>query len=310
MELTASSPLSNGLQPLSCLWCARHKLRCDRLNPCSRCSKLDVACEFPTPKTERRRRRNTTKTSTRSSPGASAATSTSTLNDNLLARLGLYEERLRSLGVDVEGMNGSSAMHQPQPPTPISVSSGQLDVRHVHSQQYPYAETTTTTPLNKAAATIQIDPANDSGAIRCEHGVNNASVLALNILPRTTAASIDSLYPPPQHFAKLWPIYLRNVQPITMILHLASTSTMLAEAARGPGHASESATVLLFAVLTAAIMSMTEEECVQTFAMEQSILRSRYRSGCELALARVEFLISCNFAVLQAYTMYLVCISA
>ncbi|GAB1198345.1 hypothetical protein APSETT444_007664 [Aspergillus pseudonomiae] len=95
-----------------------------------------------------------------------------------------------------------------------------------------------------------------------------------------------------------------------MILHLASTSIMLAEAARGPGHASESATVLLFAVLTAAVMSMTEEECVQTFAMEQSILRSRYRSGCELALARVEFLISCNFAVLQAYTVYLSAVSA
>lgn len=306
MDLTTSPPLSNGLQPLSCLRCAQHKVRCNRLNPCSRCNKLGTACEFPLPKTERRRRRNTAKTSARSSPGAPAATSTSALNDKLFARLDLYEEKLRSLGVDVEAINGSSAVHQSQPTTPISVSGGQLDVQ---SRRCPYAETTTA-PLHRAAAAIPIDPAIDSAAAGCEHAVNNSSALTLGILPGTTAARIDNLYPPPQHFAKLWPIYLRNVHHITMILHPASTGSMLAEAARDPGHASDGAIVLLFAVMTAAVMSMTEEECVETCATKQSILRSRYRSGCELALARVEFLVSCNFAVLQAYTVYLSAVSA
>lgn len=186
MDLTTSPPLSNGLQPLSCLRCAQHKVRCNRLNPCSRCNKLGAACEFPIPKTERRRRKNTAKTSARSSP---AATSTSALNDKLFARLALYEEKLRSLGVDVEAINRSSAVHQCQPPTPISVSSDQLDVQ---SQRCPYAETRTT-PLHKvAAAAIPIDPAIDGAAAGCEHAVNNSSALALGILPGTTAARIDN----------------------------------------------------------------------------------------------------------------------
>jgi len=81
---------------------------------------------------------------------------------------------------------------------------------------------------------------------------------------------------------------------------------MLAGAARGPGHASNGAEVLLFAMMTAAVTSMTDEECVDIFSMKQSTLESRYRSGCELALVRVEILMSCNFTVFQAYTAYLV----
>ncbi|CAP97153.1 Pc21g22560 [Penicillium rubens Wisconsin 54-1255] len=303
MDPTASPLLSNGLQPLSCLRCARHKVRYDRLNPCSRCNRLGAVCEFPIPKTERRRRRNTAKTSTTSSPGPSTTPSSSALNEKLFARLEVYEEKLRSLGVDVEAINGS----QRQPTTPISVSSAQLDAQS-QGCPCPYAEKTTmmtTTTLDKAAAVIPIDPTIESGAAGGEHAVNNSSGLALGILPRTTAAHIDYLYPPPQHFTKLWSIYLRNVHPITMILHPTSTGAMLAEAAQCPGHASESATVLLFAVLVAAIMSMTEEECDQAFAMKQSILCSRYRSCCELALVRVEFIMSCNLTVLQAYMVYL-----
>lgn len=309
MDPTGSPLLSNGLQPLSCLRCARHKVRYDRLNPCSRCNRLGAVCEFPIPKTERRRRRNTAKTSTTSSPGPSTTPSSSALNEKLFARLEVYEEKLRSLGVDVEAINGS----QRQPTTPISVSSAQLDAQS-QGCPCPYAEKTTmmttTTTLDKAAAVIPIDPTIESGAAGGEHAVNNSSGLALGILPRTTAAHIDYLYPPPQHFTKLWSIYLRNVHHITMILHPTSTGAMLAEAAQCPGHASESATVLLFAVLVAAIMSMTEEECDQAFAMKQSILCSRYRSCCELALVRVEFIMSCNLTVLQAYMVYLVSISA
>jgi len=128
--------------------------------------------------------------------------------------------------------------------------------------------------------------------------------LVLGLLPGT--ASVEDLYPPQQHFSKLWQVYLSNIQPVTMILHAPSTSVVLAEAAKGHGHAPTDAEVLLFAVMACALISITDADCMRTLAEKRSTLLSRYRLGCELALINANFLISSNFGVLQAYVIYLV----
>ncbi|OQE34839.1 hypothetical protein PENCOP_c015G01756 [Penicillium coprophilum] len=319
MGPTTPSTLANGLQALSCLRCARQKVRCDRLNPCSRCEKSDASCEFPIPKTERRKRKNTIKTPP------------STSNDKLYARLELYEEKLKSLGIDAESISSSTLHQRHTPPFDVfSLSSIPVPGHGLagniadgeppaYASKCPFAEGTS---LEKEAhehdvnvASMQIDPAIDTDRLKVHDGTAGygrpvtPSALALGIIPGTSHP-IDNLYPPQQHFTKLWQIYLQNVHPLTMVLHPASTGAMLAGAARGPGHASNGVEVLLFAVMTAAVMSMTDKECVDTFSMKQSTLESRYRSGCELALVRVEFLMSCNFTVLQAYTVYLSAVSA
>lgn len=143
----------------------------------------------------------------------------------------------------------------------------------------------------------------DDDTPRVEHKFG-ASGLALGLLPGT--AKIEDLYPPQQHFFKLWQIYLDNIQPITMILHAPSSSVVLAEAVKGYGHASKDAEVLLFAVIACALISITDADCMQKLGEKRSTLLSRYRLGCELALINARFLISPNLGFLQAYTIYLV----
>lgn len=128
-------PFAGGFQLLSCLRCAHRKLRCDRLSPCSRCTKNDVLCEFPPPKTEKRRRRKILLAS--SSSASSSASSAS--NNKLRARLDHYEEILKGLGVDVDvgvdvdtdvgftGISNSST---------IANNSPKLDVRLRASDTY------------------------------------------------------------------------------------------------------------------------------------------------------------------------------
>jgi hypothetical protein len=91
-----------------------------------------------------------------------------------------------------------------------------------------------------------------------------------------------------------------------MILHAPSASILLAEAAKGPGCASKGSEVLLFAVMACALISITDDECRKKLGEERSTLLSRHRLGCEKALVNAKFLTSPNFAVLQAYAIYLV----
>ncbi|RMZ42136.1 hypothetical protein CA14_010468 [Aspergillus flavus] len=63
-----------------------------------------------------------------------------------------------------------------------------------------------------------------------------ASALALRLSPQTP--SIESYYPTKQHFRILWPIYLSNIRPVTMILHAPSAGEKLTKAVEGHGNAS------------------------------------------------------------------------
>jgi Fungal Zn(2)-Cys(6) binuclear cluster domain len=104
----AGPPLANGLQPLSCLRCAHRKVRCDRLAPCANCTKHDVLCEFPQPKTEKRQRRRVAASKSLSSSLSSSSSSSSSSSWNKVrARLDRYEEMLKDLGVDVESISDS-----------------------------------------------------------------------------------------------------------------------------------------------------------------------------------------------------------
>lgn len=118
--------------------------------------------------------------------------------------------------------------------------------------------------------------------------------------------SLKTPYPNPERFRQLWQIYLSNVHPVTMILHAPSASETLAEAVEGHGHASKETEALLFATMACALVSITDAACMRLLGEKRSVLLSMYLHGCERALARANFLISCNLGVLQAYTLYLV----
>lgn len=79
-------------QPHSCVLCSRRKVKCDRRDPCSNCTKARVDCIYRTPATPRRRRRR--------SPERS-----------LHARLRRYEQMLESYGVKIEELEGEPASH-------------------------------------------------------------------------------------------------------------------------------------------------------------------------------------------------------
>lgn len=137
--------------------------------------------------------------------------------------------------------------------------------------------------------------------------LHGSSYLTLG-LPALSSGSVstEELYPPQQHFLQLWQAYLSHIHPVTMILHGPSDGETLARAVKDRGHASRDVDALLFATMACALISVADADCVRLLGEKRSALFSRYRLGCEVALANANFLVSSSLRVLQAYTIYLV----
>lgn len=93
--------LANGLYPISCLTCAKRKVKCDRVQPCANCQKHKITCEYRDAAPKGRKRK------------APAST------EEKDARLEKYEGLLRGMGVDPTSVNSSE--QQDNYPTPRSL---------------------------------------------------------------------------------------------------------------------------------------------------------------------------------------------
>ncbi|EKG17289.1 Transcription factor fungi [Macrophomina phaseolina MS6] len=64
----------------------------------------------------------------------------------------------------------------------------------------------------------------------------------------------------------------------------------------------------MFAMYFAAITSMSPEECLQLLGKDRANLVDQFRHCCEISLANADFLNSTDLRVLQAFTLYLLCL--
>lgn len=64
----------------------------------------------------------------------------------------------------------------------------------------------------------------------------------------------------------------------------------------------------MFAIYTAAVMSLDDDDCKTTFGESKKMLINRYTQGTEQALVRVGILHSCDIVTLRALVIYLVSI--
>ncbi|EFR02789.1 fungal specific transcription factor domain-containing protein [Nannizzia gypsea CBS 118893] len=307
-----SPPFTSGFQLQSCLRCAHRKVRCDRVYPCSRCTKNDMPCEFPPPKTEKRRRKRP--------PPATLSTSAS--NEKLREKLKHYEEIFKGLGNYMEstGVANSSRPRDvaDSPGSDVGVADTCVPKSHapnkevgnilvVNGKRSHYIEGNLWVMMkeNLDTGTILRELSGDED--EDTEYTASANALALGRLPRT--ARIKDLYPEWLHFSSLWCTYLHNIQPVTMILHAPTVSIVLAEAVKGHTKVSKDTEALLFAVMACALMSLTDAECLRKFGEEKSKLLSGYLLGCEMALINANFLTSFNLVVLQSYMIYVLALS-
>jgi hypothetical protein len=117
---------------------------------------------------------------------------------------------------------------------------------------------------------------------------------------------LTSLHPSTVHIFQLWQAFLNHVNPITKLFHAPTVQQQLLTAAADLTNVSKSMEVLMFAIYSSSVSSLSNEECLQMFGESKQILSARYQLGAQRALVNARFLKTTDLVVLQAYLLFLV----
>ena len=124
----------------------------------------------------------------------------------------------------------------------------------------------------------------------------------------STMTSLRILHPPVKMIMKYWEVYVQNIDPLVKILHVPSAEKLLREAIDNIDHIARPTEAIMFAVYFSVVISLTAEECRDRLQQDKEIALKRYRFGVEQALAKTDFLGTQELVVLQAFTLFLVCV--
>ena len=125
-------------------------------------------------------------------------------------------------------------------------------------------------------------------------------VLGVARTPKT-----GSSHPPTEHIHQMWQIFIDNVDPLTKIVHVPSLQPAIQRATTDIERIPRSFEALMFAIYTAAVMSLKDEDCKRRLSEHRDTLLSRYTSATKSALTRAKFMGTSSLVVLQAVVLHL-----
>lgn len=119
-------------------------------------------------------------------------------------------------------------------------------------------------------------------------------------------APLSSLHPSHVQIFRLWQIYSDNVNPLLKVTHAPTLQARILDAAVDVAGISHELEALMFSIYCAAIISLSEEECVSLLGGSKAERLRRYQDACHQALINCGFLRSRDRDCLTAFFLYLV----
>ncbi|KAH8660544.1 hypothetical protein BX600DRAFT_514140 [Xylariales sp. PMI_506] len=286
----------------SCIRCAERKVRCDRNTPCGACIRHNVDCVFNPSQPPRNRHRRA--------------------KGQILAdRVRHYESILREKGIDPSKF----------PTIPDSEPHGIArdatqrvqDKTHLHSA--PLASPERRRPASKYSGaqgqerfkfvenvlwSRMVEELHDplDGLDDSDNDATDAedSDDELGLILRSQPKNIPrSRHPSPGDILQLWQIFVNNIDPLVKILHVPTVRSVIEKASDNIDDIPRSCEALMFAIYSAAVMSLSDDECKQQLHEPRKLLLSRYVSATKAALSRARFMATTSLAVLQALILHI-----
>ncbi|OBT72758.1 hypothetical protein VF21_08996 [Pseudogymnoascus sp. 05NY08] len=292
LQSTASKPL----KVFSCVLCAQRKVKCDRKQPCSNCTKSGVNCTPGAPPKPRSRRRRVIET-------------------DVAARLQRYEELLRRHGIKLDELD------EPAIPEPPGVASANIDGANP-SHRFGaggkdglplYAPNNLWSTLSDEILDASSDDERDL-AIR----VANQSLDSEPSTPPkielelfdldTPLPDLSSLHPEPLQIFRLWQTFLDNVHPLTKLIHAPSIQQEISRASGSPQTFSKPMQALMFSIYSCSIASMRDEDCMEILGEDRALAHRRFAGIAKKALTVAGLLTTQDSMVLQALVLFLLSI--
>ncbi|OQV02687.1 Fungal specific transcription factor domain-containing protein isoform 1 [Cladophialophora immunda] len=121
---------------------------------------------------------------------------------------------------------------------------------------------------------------------------------------------IAILHPTPTQVFKLWQIYLDNVDPLLKITQAPTLQARLVDAANNLARVRDpNLEALMFGIYCISVLSLTQEQCQDTFEISKEDLSTRFQRGCQKALAECRFIRTTDRDCLTALFLYLLSIT-
>lgn len=318
------------LNPRSCVTCRRRKVKCDKLHPCSNCSRAQIECIFPNPgRAPRKPRKHVESRDT-----------------ELLARLRRLEGVVKGLGVDVgpggeaipiknkEGSPVTSPKSEPgttyatrksiDHSTPSSTHSHDVSVSNqglenkfgrlvVSEGRSRYVNTSFWASLNNEVEDLKgilnhESEEEDEGSPGSPHHSFPSHHQGWMFSYSSHSVDMLSIHPIPTQIPTYWNIFKDRVDPLVKVLHLPSISPTILASSSHLGNLSKGFEALLFSIYYCATTSLSNKECLSMLGEDRNSLLNRYRFGTEQALARATFLVAEEVVIVQAFVLFLMCL--
>ncbi|KAE8379202.1 fungal-specific transcription factor domain-containing protein [Aspergillus bertholletiae] len=282
---------SNGQMPKnpSCVVCARRKVRCDRNDPCSACTKHGVECIFPTHLPPRRRKRQRSEEDRRYSgfPYQSP-----TIQNH-------------AAPAPTTNIDHPAATSSAFPGTPRATQGMLLagDGRSIYLDSNVWTSVRGELPRAE-------DVFRDMSDNNSNHSAQEVDDETSLILGGTVKKSLSALHPSPLHIFKLWQTFLENINPLVKILHGPTVQQELLVASGSLDTVSKEFEALMFSIYCIALVSLKADEVQNTYGERKAVLLSRYRRGARLAFTKAGILRTSKMVVLQAFVLYLLSMRA
>ncbi|KAM0260064.1 hypothetical protein ACHAQJ_002988 [Trichoderma viride] len=294
----------------SCVTCARRKVKCDKLSPCSRCSKSQVACIYRAPAPSQRYRKRLTQ-------------------GDLLSKVQELETILHNHRIPFDALDNSwisspweerliqSPRTQSGSVETAAAAETPLQTQIVenlsHSTRYALGEQAGAARLwselsevLKTPPILQLKQTDEEVENRCAHADKDFATPSL-FLPTHlyTAVGQLELHPDPKHVFKLWQTFADNVNPLIKIIHAPTLQEKILETAWTLESTAKPLEATMFAVYALAVASMKPANCIHLFGEGKQVLVNRYRIGALRALSGTDLLSTRDVEVLQALTLVL-----
>ncbi|VTO92923.1 unnamed protein product [Fusarium graminearum] len=262
--------LTNGLQKHACTVCARRKVKCDRLEPCSNCQKAQTQCSYEAPPPPKPRKR--------------------AADEELLARLAQYEELMRNNGIDYT--------HHAN--VWVSPASGTKPERDTSADVDSPAPTelclwSTLCPELKYPPMMTLRHKDDP-FLHPSPPFNSI----LNISKNTY-----EFHPEAKHIYFLWQTFVETVNPLIKIVHVPSLQKRILEASWDTSRIDNSLSALMFSIYTLSVTSLTSEQCLSSLGQDRGALLMHYRTATLRALVEADYMETKALEVLQAMTLFI-----
>jgi hypothetical protein len=312
------------LKPLSCTNCRHRKIKCDKSHPCTACKRSGIDCVFPK------------RTRVRAS-GRQGSRNYRSRDDELLRRIGKLEVLVEKMGEGVPNLLTSKAPSGLSTASSSESSASIVSYKERNSTFQASSIENVTLSRNKYISgdfwanlggeinglrslleqpVDDDDESNDDG----EHFKSTPSTSG-STGPAIHSSLFEFVFDgadsrleqqtgfpvSPRHFKALSDTYFTNVDPIFKIIHRPTTLSCIANCTRNFSAPPNNniTELLMLCMYFAAITSMSPKDCQNIFHQDSQILLAKFRRSAELAFARENLLITDEFAVLQAFTIYL-----